>query len=564
MSRPPSLLAALLILLGCITCATGQIPKAANEKKALTREQVAAAYQSVKNFGCTHAGYEGDAQRARFAPRYGSASMPGLPKDPLDYLRYIIGGSSSFGNDSQRRIWGTDRTWSSYAMRMPDKTNDSDVLRHGLALQQLPNLRSVDLGDCRIGDASAKTLAGIPEIEALFLDGTYIGDTGLKEFDAIENLTWLDLSKTRVTDKGMEAIARRKNLRTLNLANNPKITDKGLNELTGLQEMRALDLSGTSVELSASLDFAAFRNLVRLDLSRCPIKDDGLKSLAKLTSLEELNLSGTSVTGTGLTALASLRNLRTLRLTDAPITDDGAKGVGALTQIRVLHLDNSPPPEGKSSKGPSPVQIGDTGLAALGGCRSLRELNLARTNIKGKGFEGFAQHAYLRDIDLEGSTINASAFVEIRQIPNVRSLNLARTGITGDGLHLLAEMPLLTRLNLEDSKANDSGMTFVFRLVRLRELNLQGTAITSAGVKLLGDNSLVYLNLAKTKVDGEAFKTIAAIKALRTLYVFSSGLAAGGPNQFRATLPECTVVTQPPPKPAARQPDLPPRLPIES
>lgn len=561
------MIARLLRLLALILCvsffplAQGQAQK--GEKKALTREQVAAAYSAVKDFGCTHAGYESDSRQTAFSPRYSTMSGPGLPKDPLDYLKFIYHSAyiSPF-NRNDKRIYGTDRTWSSYALRLPSKTGDGDVQRLSTPLQHLPFLRCVDAGGTRIGDASAKALAAMPDLQALFLDGTAMGDAGLVELSGA-GLVWLDLSRTRVTDKGMEELGRRRNLRTLSLANT-KVTDKGLHEISGLGELRSLDLSGTSVELTGNLNLSEWKNLTDLSLARCAIKDDALKLLARLPKLEELDLSGTEVTGTGLAVLASLPNLRVLRLTDAPITDEGGKGIGALKQIRTLYVNNSPPPESKSAKNTGRVQIGDDGLAAIGGCTSLRELNLARTSIKGRGFEGFAKHAYLRDLDLEGSTVNASAFVEIRQIPNLRSLNLARTGITGDGLHLLADLQYLTRLNLEESKANDSGLAFVFRLTRLRELNLQGTAITSAGVKALGDNTLVALNLAKTKVDGECSKTLSGIRALRSLYVYNTGLVGNGPNQFKTTLPECTVVTQTPKPQPPRNPDEAPRLPVES
>src|SRR5688572_12547400 len=109
----------LVALLGsCLALSYGQIPKDNGEKKALTRQQVADAYNNVKNFGCVHAGYESETRGTAFYSRYGSTSEPGLPKDPLDYLRYIYGISSFVGDTGRRYIPGSDRTWSSYAMRI--------------------------------------------------------------------------------------------------------------------------------------------------------------------------------------------------------------------------------------------------------------------------------------------------------------------------------------------------------------------------------------------------------------------------------------------------------------
>jgi Leucine-rich repeat (LRR) protein len=514
----------------------------------LTPEQVAAAHKAVTSFGCSHAGYGGEDGEGIIKARRRAAAVLNLPKDPADYARELY---FSFG---------VNRFSTAYALRFPERAGDNDIARLAVSLRRLPHLKALDLGGTHITDASLKSLADAREIDSLFLDGTGVGDAGLKELGG--RFVWLDLSKTQITDKGMAEIGRNRNLRVLRLANNPKITEAGLRELGGLEELRSLELGGTSIDFSTAGDLSAWKHLKHLDLSRTGITDDTVKSLAKLTALEELDLSGTMVTGAGLSALAGLPKLRILRLTDAPITDDGAKGIAALKQIRMLHVNNSPPTDAKSAKVPGKVRLTDAGLEALGGCTALRELNLARAGIKGEGFKGFGKHPYLRDLDLDGAAVNASAFTELRGVPNLRGLNLARTAITGDGLHLLGELAYLTRLSLEESKANDEGMNFVFRLKALRDLNLQGTAVTTAGIKSIADNVLVQLNLANTKVDGQAVKLLAGMKGLRALYIQGSPLAASA-GQLKTALPDCSVISQPPPKPPARATTPPPRLPVE-
>jgi internalin A len=514
----------------------------------LSPEEVAEAFQAIQKFGCTHAGYGIETGRRMTL----SAEDSKLPKDPSDYIG--------------RFFFTTDRSWSSYALRFPDKTGDSDLARLAVSIRRLPSLASIDLGGTRIGDGALKPLAKLVGLQALFLDVTAISDASLRDLAGVENLRWLDLSRTRITDAGVGEAATHKTLRVVRLANNPQVTDKGLIELARLSELRTLNLSGTSVSLTDSVDLSGWKNLSRLDLSRCPIADDGIKFLAKLTALEELDLSGTSVTGTGLPALADLPKLRSLRLTDAPLTDEGAKGIAKLKQIRILYANNSPPllpaPTEKSRRVPGAVRITDVGLAELGGCKSLRELNLARTAIKGEGFHGFAKHALLRDIDLEQSAITAACLLELREIPNIRSLNLARTAITGDGLQLLAQLPFLSRINLDESKANDDGMKLVARLKPLRDLSLQSTAVTSAGVNSLGENILVHLNLNKTKVDGLATKTLTGMKALRSLYLQGAAIPEGNLQQLKAALPDCALVIHAHNPPDKKAPPA-PRLPLE-
>lgn len=537
---PAALFAAIIFL--STQPAPGQPAK--GKDADLTPEQVAKAHQAVTSFGCAYAGYGEEDDKRTGSGRW---SWIYLPKDPADYARELYFN------------YAGNRLWTAYALRFPARAADGDVSRLALSLRRLPYLKAIDLGGTNVTDVVAKSLADVRDVDALFLDDTAFGDAGLKELD--NRFTWLDLSKTQVTDKGMADLARSRGLRALRLANNPKVTDVGLMKLTGLANLRSLDLSGTGVSLAGDPNLSAWRGLTRLDLSRTPVDDGGVKALAKLTSLEELDLSGTSVTGTGLAALASLPKLRVLRLTDAPVTDAGAAGIGTLKQLRVLHVNN-PVPESKSAKPAGKVRLSDSGLKALGGCAALRELNLARTAVKGEGFEGFAKHAHLRDVDLDGSAATGLAFVHLREVPNLRGLNLARTPATGDGMHLLAELPYLSRLSLEESKANDEGMHFVFRLKALRDLNIAGTAVTSAGIKFVADNTLVQLNLANSKVDAQAVKALSGMKGLRALYVHGAPIA-GSASQLKSALPDCTVVSQPPAKLPNRTVTPPPRLPVD-
>jgi hypothetical protein len=519
----------------------------------LTPEQVAAAFKAVQAHGCTHAGYAGKLEEKPIGRRNFSF-LPDLPKDPVDlldpYRYYHVYGQSRYALQS-------------YALRFPERTTDADLNRLAVALARLPYLRSLDLGGAKgVSDAGMAALKGVgADLEGLFLDGTAIGDAGLKALaESAGKLRWLDLAQTRITDKGLTFVGQHKALRHLNLENIPAITDEGIARIDSLGDLATLDLSGTSVQFK-NIPLEQWAKLRRLDLSHTPIGDDGVKALAALKSLEELDLRATAVTGTGLAELAKLPNLKIVRLSDAAITDDGAKGIGALAQIRVLHVHNSMPPE---SKKPVKVALTDEGLTALGGCKSLRELNLARTKIHGNGFKGFAGHATLRDLDLEGSAVSALAFTELRAVPNLRSLNLARTAITGDGLQLLAEQKYLSRINLEESKANDPGMNLLARVRSLRDLNLAGTNVGAAGLKELENNTITRLDLSRTRAGGDALKTISGMRSLRGLFLIQTDLAASS-AQLTKALPECSVVTQPPakapPPPASTRP---PRVPVEN
>jgi Leucine-rich repeat (LRR) protein len=544
----------------------------------LTPQQVSAAFKAVVDYGCSHAGYVSKFDVSTKSPTSLLASqsfLPDWPRDAVDVLDPLRGYLHRYG--------GLTRT--SCAVRIPARTTNNDAIKLAASLGLLPRLRSLDFGNSKgVGDAAMPAIRkNLSDLEALFLDGTAIGDEGLKALAQMNGqprepvppkklpqgpkpvgannaqLRWLDVARTKVTDQGMEQIACFEGLRVLSLADNAAVTDKGIEKLAGLPELSSLNLAGTGVDFASQPDLTAWKNLTVLILSRTPTADAGLKALASLTNLEELDLSGTAVTGPGLAELARLPNLRSVRLTDAPITDEGIKAVAALTHLRVLYLNNSPPVNKKAA---GKAALTDTGLEALGTCKALRELNLVYTSIQGAGFKAFAGHACLHHLDLEGSTVAATAFAELRNIPNLRSLNLARTSITGENLDRLDELKYLSRVDLQESKANDGGMGSVRRIKSLRDLNLQGTEVGSAGVKAIADSRMSRLNLANTKVDREALKPLSGMKSLRVLYVSKTPLAASA-GQLTAALPECVVVTEAPAKPAAATGAPPPRLPLE-
>lgn len=113
---------------------------------------------------------------------------------------------------------------------------------------------------------------------------------------------------------------------------------------------------------------------------------------------------------------------------------------------------------------------------------------------------------------------------------HITRLELGRTKVTDRGMAVVAKMPRLTHLSLSNTEVGDAGLQQLKKLDELRVLNLYGTRVTDA--------SLPTLN---------------ALPALERVFVWQSGISAGGVDELRKARPTLEVVGAPvwpePPEP---------------
>jgi len=105
---------------------------------------------------------------------------------------------------------------------------------------------------------------------------------------------------------------------------------------------------------------------------------------------------------------------------------------------------------------------------------------------------------------------------------SIVEVNLASTGLTDELLALLADYPVLQTLNLSNNGLSDQGMEIVRSDKSLQVINLYGNP-------LISDNGLARL---------------AALKELRTVYTWGTGVTEEGIAALMAALPGLTVYGQ--------------------
>ena len=141
-------------------------------------------------------------------------------------------GGSTLGTTERGPSWLRERLGNEWMQVFDDVT--VVVLSHTCfgdtrvaALNELPRLRFLDLGDTQITDAGLVALTKPRTLTWLNLDGTDISDDGLASLNELTGLKMLSVERTRVTDTGLQRLNRLTGLERL-FVHNTKVTDAGI------------------------------------------------------------------------------------------------------------------------------------------------------------------------------------------------------------------------------------------------------------------------------------------------------------------------------------------------
>jgi|GEM_PF-3429117 len=176
------------------------------------------------------------------------------------------------------------------------KAERSSVTDNGLAsLQQLKQLKILNLSDTQLSDDFLRNLGDAKHLETLRLSGTMITGTGFQHLENSKTIESLHLNGCKISNEGLNQIGMLSSLTVLDLSRSPP-------------GYRSTDRTGWISDLRPLLNL---NHLKELELkNQAQVFDDDLSVLAKLKSLEKVTLRGTSITEGGLRSLSGHPNLR--------------------------------------------------------------------------------------------------------------------------------------------------------------------------------------------------------------------------------------------------------------
>lgn len=328
--------------------------------------------------------------------------------------------------------------------------NDDTLKRIG----QLSTLQGLCLGRSSTTDAGLQHLRYLSQLKRLGLWRTQVTDEGMKYVAELANLEKLDLSLTVVGDRGLEHLKQLKSLRWLNLKHGRGITARGLRHLASMPNLRYLDVR-THKQRFPEGGFAALRGcrLERLRLFGY-VREDQIDNLAGLTRLKQL--PSLSIMPDILRRLKSLKQLENLTISTSFLASEGAEVLLEFPNLRDVYVRN-----GRGGK------FGVREASILGKLPRLESLNLRELIFSNESLAGLTDTPSLRELDLANTQLNDAGAVHLGRIATLRVLNLASTQLSDAGLAHIGRLTDLESFNVNRTKVTENGLKHLEGMTKL-------------------------------------------------------------------------------------------------
>lgn len=211
----------------------------------------------------------------------------------------------------------------------------------------------------------------------------------------------IDITGPDMTDEDVAFILRglQRDMWQLTL-DDTAVGDKTMKFLQGFNNMERLYLSGTKITDAGLAALGSKSQVLQLIMNRTAITDAGIAQMGSMPVLKTLSLNETKVKGESFAVLATkCPALRLLSLEKDQLTLAGWKAVGKCDQIGDLSLCES--------------NASDEAVEALSGMKSLKTLNLYKTNVSDSCLPALLK-ATLRGVNLNGTHCTAETAAKLK------------------------------------------------------------------------------------------------------------------------------------------------------
>lgn len=287
----------------------------------------------------------------------------------------------------------------------------------------------------------------------------------------------------------------------------------------------------------------------------CDASDRGLTRVlqGEHHSLTDLSIRRTNVTGAAFDCLR-----RCPRLTE--VAYDGQTGIGNMcsslgrycSELEFVNLENS--------------AAVDSSLPSIGIQRSLRDLRLSNTHIRGDGLsakqfpalrrlvcvtglctDALAREAsileYLSELDIGGIAVTDGSARMLSSHRTLSSLSLYCTSISDEGLRQLCRMPSLRTLVLSQATEVGDGLSCMANCETLNTLELCEVNVTKDVISALASSPSI-VEFVLERVRGLSEGVISALcrwKSLKSLSIDKCGLSMRDIARLEASLGDTWV-----------------------
>jgi serine/threonine protein kinase len=194
----------------------------------------------------------------------------------------------------------------------------------------------LNLDGVNITDASLERLGRIQSLKTISLRKcAEITSAGVASISHLP-LTELSVEDTSVDDSVGKILSTMPTLKSLNLSET-EVTAKTCAQIVSLPVLQTLKLRKAKIDASAVLYLSRMKNLIELDLAKCPLVGGSI-SVLKNSSIEELNLSHVPMTSADFDGISQMKNLRALYVDDTGMTKDDLQKLSRLRNLNRITL----------------------------------------------------------------------------------------------------------------------------------------------------------------------------------------------------------------------------------
>ena len=298
----------------------------------------------------------------------------------------------------------------------------------------------------------------------------------------------------------------------------PPVTNKfkqaisEIESLGGVIEVQPKDQFVLSLELESSSDLtkalliAKQLPLTTLIVSGSGFADEHAPIVRHFSELSSIFAAETALTDSGVKAICGAKSIRNLDLASTKVTDGCFLFLASLPDLEHVDL--------------SRTKVTGRELQVLKNCVKLRALTLAFCRLSDEGFNGLGQLTRLRKLNLDTAKIADRNLEDLGKLGNLEFLDLEGKSILGSGLKYLATLSKLKRLSLN----RDYYRTFNVGPIKTSDADIEGyyeMRRSMWGAMSLEDlpalDSLEELDLIASQLSRKSVERIALLPNLRIL-----------------------------------------------
>jgi hypothetical protein len=230
---------------------------------------------------------------------------------------------------------------------------------------------------------------------------------------------------------------------------------------------------------------------------------ENLKGFPKLRKIETI----TDNPNEELSYIGELTKLETLEVHYSELGDSGLIAIEGMVGLKRLSLNGS-------------YKLTDAGLEYLAGLKSLEDLDLSNTPLRGTGLSWLRGLKKRKKLDLSGSEMRDAQLVHVAAFGGLEELDLGSTPLTFESVRQLSQLTRLRKLDLYGTRIDDSRLADLAAIGSLEELDLGATKVTSKSLHELSRlTRLTALNLGGTERTRPGAEDLKKVMPKLTIYL---------------------------------------------